>query len=108
MDNCVKAVVRSSKKSDANTESSREKIHEFGMIACTTCHNPHAWQPEGKEKNQDNKNVNIEGNSKNSFLRQADVAGTFCVSCHGIEARLKYKYYHDKLNARGIGVEYLQ
>jgi len=96
------------KKSDANTESSREKIHEFGIIACITCHNPHVWQPEGKEKTQNNHNENIEGNSKNSFLRQADVAGTFCVSCHGIEARLKYKYYHDKLNARGIGVEYLK
>jgi len=89
---------------------SKETIHEFGMIACITCHNAHVWESRDGKRNLSARNnkENIEGNSQNSFLRQADIAGTFCVSCHGIEARIKYKYYHDKLNTRDTGVNYLK
>jgi len=84
-----------------------ETIHEFGMIACISCHNPHRWEPGDKE-NQSQPGKNIEGNGKNSFLHHTDVMGSFCLNCHGIETRIKYKYYHDKKNARGIGIEYLK
>ena len=68
-----------------------EKMNEFGRIACITCHNPHKWQP-GQRQNKTKK----EGNVLNSFLRHKGVKGTFCVDCHGFEARLKYKYFHDE------------
>ncbi len=68
-----------------------EKISEFGRIACITCHNPHKWQP-GQRQDKTQK----EGNILNSFLHRKSIEGTFCVDCHGFEARLKYKYYHDK------------
>ena len=68
-----------------------EKINEFGRIACITCHNPHKWQP-GQRQDKTKK----EGNVLNSFLRHKGVKGTFCVDCHGFEARLKYKYFHDE------------
>ncbi len=81
------------------TYSNREIIDEFGVIACISCHNPHSWEPIGsKQEPNYNKNMdtkNIEGSSNNSFLHQQDVKGNFCVSCHGIEARIKYKYYHE-------------
>jgi predicted CXXCH cytochrome family protein len=75
----------------------REEVHEFGAIACITCHNPHSWEPDGlKKEKKIKKDKNIEGNSNNSFLHQSDIKGTFCVSCHGIEARIEYKYYHNR------------
>ncbi len=86
-----------------------EKVHEFGAIACITCHDPHRWQALQKQEiptwsqNRENK----EGTMLNSFLRQKDIKGTFCVECHGIEALPKYKYYHDAKLVRNIGVDYL-
>ncbi|MDM8567464.1 cytochrome c3 family protein [Candidatus Halobeggiatoa sp. HSG11] len=77
-----------------------EKINEFGRIACITCHNPHKWQP-GKQQNKTQK----EGNILNSFLHRKGVKGTFCVDCHGLEARLKYKYYHDKNSRPQLNLE---
>ena len=50
---------------------------------------------------------NLTGNILNSFLRQQGVKDSFCVDCHGIEAPLKYKYYHDSL-VRDQGVDYLK
>lgn len=80
----------------------KNEIEEFGAIACITCHDPHRWTPkQGSKKNktvveqQDVKN--LEGNVLNSFLRRRGAKDTFCVNCHGIETRLKYKYYHDEL-----------
>lgn len=77
-----------------------EKIEEFGMIACITCHNPHLQNREaelGKESQQ-----------HPDFLHQDGVKGTFCMSCHGIEARIKYRYFHDKTMSRDCGVKYLK
>jgi predicted CXXCH cytochrome family protein len=91
-----------------------ETIHEKGVIACMTCHEPHTWEPkaflkESKSKVLNfNKQENIEGNVINSFLRHKGVKDTFCVDCHGIEALSKYKYYHHKDKARDIGVDYLK
>lgn len=89
---------------------SHEKVNEFGAIACITCHDPHAWKPLEKKAKvalSGNKE-NIEGTMLNSFLRYKEVKGTFCVSCHGLEALPKYKYYHDGKLVRDIGVDYLQ
>jgi len=72
-------------------------ISEFGRIGCITCHEPHHWRP-GKEAprtvRKDGQDTE-EGTVQSSFLRREDVAGSFCVDCHGREARRKYKYYHD-------------
>ncbi len=91
---------------------------EFGKIACTTCHDVHQWQPNQKTPLQpiaavseptgpseltaqspqfaDDKSRSREGNSHNSFLRHKGVGNTFCVDCHGIDALVKYRLYHDK------------
>ena len=78
----------------------RNEIEEFGAIACVTCHDPHRWEPEhGSEKKliEKQKAKNQDGNVLNSFLRRRGAKDTFCVSCHGIDTRVKYKYYHDEL-----------
>ena len=99
-------LLQPSKKNTTKLDLAIKENHEFGMIACVTCHNPHVWSPD-TVKSHSKKN-NKEGNGSNSFLRDTDVQSTFCVSCHGIESRLKYKYYHDKSNARNIGIDYLK
>jgi cytochrome c553 len=101
------------------------KINEFGVVACITCHNPHRWAPQDKTVPPPNPAPvqpaiqsatvpkdqppakNLDGNVLNSFLRRKGAKGTFCVSCHGLETRLKYKYYHDKFT-RDVGVDYIK
>ncbi|MEQ1528570.1 MAG: cytochrome c3 family protein, partial [Methylococcales bacterium] len=94
----------------------KEKAHEFGEIACITCHDPHFWTPEQLEqakkqpkslKGTGHKD-NVEGTPLTSFLRNKGVKGTFCVDCHGLQALTKYKYFHDKKLVRDIGVDYLK
>ncbi|VAX09015.1 hypothetical protein MNBD_GAMMA25-101 [hydrothermal vent metagenome] len=79
-----------------------EKFAEFGEIACVTCHNPHRWENRDKiDRIEDStpateSDKNRDGNVLNSFLRRQGVKESFCVNCHGIEAKPKYKYYHER------------
>ena len=99
-------LLKASNKKTSKLDLAIKENHEFGMIACVTCHNPHIWSPN--KLNNHSKKSNKEGNGSNSFLRKTDVQNTFCITCHGIETRIKYKYYHDKSKARNIGVDYLK
>ncbi len=73
------------------------KVSEFGRIACITCHEPHRWRPQeesplaGSSKDGDNE----EGTVLSSFLRRKGAGNSFCVTCHGREAKVRYLYYHD-------------
>ena len=73
------------------------QVSEFGRIGCITCHEPHHWRPgrDVPETVPGDDKGNEEGTAQSSFLRREDVAGSFCVDCHGREAKYKYKYYHD-------------
>ncbi len=91
----------------------QDEIKEFGAIACVTCHEPHRWQAaKMKTTGQEagvlpGKPKNREGNVLNSFLRRKGVKNTFCIDCHGLEARVKYKYYHDEFT-HDKGVNYIK
>lgn len=81
---------------------------ERGRIKCVTCHDPHRWSPETEKViASTDKPENREGNVLNSFLRRKGAKGAFCVDCHGLEARVKYKYYHDK-KAQDKAVDYIK
>lgn len=62
-----------------------------GFVTCTTCHEPHQWDPMTKYYPVQK---NIEGDPTNSFLRNKGPAFSICLDCHGFEALLKYKGYH--------------
>lgn len=62
-----------------------------GTIACSTCHNVHEL-PRFKTTGDLN---NSNDNSTNGFLRPK-IAETFCRTCHGDEALIRYLYFHKK------------
>ncbi|MCF6338022.1 MAG: cytochrome c3 family protein [Gammaproteobacteria bacterium] len=93
--------------------NAKNEIDEFGVIACITCHEPHRWEPEQNENTQETLEPekilpkNKKGTVLNSFLRRKGIKGTFCINCHGLETRVKYKYYHDKLS-RDKNIDYIK
>jgi predicted CXXCH cytochrome family protein len=66
---------------------------KVGSISCASCHNAHQWDPEVAAKG---KGVNLEGNATNSFLRTHS-PDIMCKDkdCHGFEALVKFKFFHD-------------
>lgn len=40
---------------------------------------------------------NLQGDPYTSFLRETKPEKTFCLSCHGLMTRTKFKYYHDEM-----------
>ena len=64
---------------------------KVGSISCPSCHNVHQWDPQSPTKG---KGVNLEGNATNSFLRTRS-PHLMCKDCHGFEALVKFKFFHD-------------
>ncbi|MCP4296147.1 MAG: hypothetical protein GY786_11110 [Proteobacteria bacterium] len=88
-------ILRSSDKS-LPVFNGDNRIDEFGEIRCVTCHDPHRWSSKSLDQGE-NKSENRKGNILNSFLRRRGLKGigdTFCERCHGLETKIKYKYYH--------------
>ena len=67
-----------------------------GNIVCTTCHNPHQWDPSRDAKGPGKPAVLDEGDATNSFLRP-HLHDKYCTECHGEESIVKFKYFHDDL-----------
>jgi hypothetical protein len=62
-----------------------------GVIVCSTCHNPHQWDPEQAEEGP---GENIEGDVRTSFLRASKTARFLCSACHGRDSLFRFKYFH--------------
>ena len=94
------------------TQDDEKEPQQHGMIACITCHEPHHWKPETEESSKKRTYArftdNQEGTVLNSFLRQKGIKKTFCVDCHGMNALIKYKYYHDKSMVKEEAIDYIQ
>jgi len=67
-----------------------------GNIVCSTCHNPHQWNPSALIKGPGKPAVDGEGNVTNSFLRP-NLHNKFCTECHGGESIVMFKYFHSKI-----------
>ena len=61
-----------------------------GNIVCSTCHNPHQWDPRN---HINGRGVQAEGSATTSFLR-AEVCERFCAVCHGEDSLVKFTYFH--------------
>ncbi len=70
-----------------------------GNISCASCHNVHQWDPMRTTKGE---GVNLEGNATNSFLRM-DSPDLMCKDCHGFQALLKFKFFHDPVRRKVQG-----
>jgi predicted CXXCH cytochrome family protein len=66
------------------------EIAETGHIVCSTCHNPHQWDPRVAAQGPGRA---VQGNVSNSFLR-LDLHSQFCTGCHGEDILVKFTYYH--------------
>jgi hypothetical protein len=64
-------------------------IAESGNIVCSTCHNPHQWDPRANKKGP---GKNTEGSACDSFLRPR-LDAQFCTLCHGDKGILMFKYF---------------
>jgi len=60
-----------------------------GDISCPSCHNAHQWSH--KENGIGSK---MESNLYGKYLR-AESYNMVCMDCHGLDAILKYEYFHD-------------
>jgi len=60
-----------------------------GNLSCPSCHNPHRWSPENRIAKDD-----PERKLTGKFLRTLSY-NMVCKDCHGLDALLKYEYFHD-------------
>ena len=72
------------------------EIAASGAIVCSTCHNPHQWNPSAALKGPGMPAVDGEGDVTNSFLRP-NLLKKFCTECHGNESIVLFKYFHSKI-----------
>jgi predicted CXXCH cytochrome family protein len=70
------------------------EIAESGNIVCSTCHNPHQWDPRVDKKGPGKE---TEGCACDSFLRPK-LDAKFCTLCHGFKGILMLKYFHSHLS----------
>jgi hypothetical protein len=72
------------------------EVTENGNIVCSTCHNPHQWDPHVEAKGPGQE---TEGNVTNSFLR-TNLLKNFCSECHADDVLFKYKYFHSHIGRK--------
>ena len=76
------------------TEAGEKK--EEGHIVCSTCHNPHQWDPRVEAQGE---GKNSTGNVATSFLRP-NLAVELCSRCHGQDTLIKFTYFHSPLSRK--------
>ncbi len=71
-------------------DNSGKRVQHGGNIDCATCHDPHQWDPTNRDNATSvgsSKNLKIDGNVNNSFLRlRADASSGMCIKCHTTQA----------------------
>jgi len=72
-----------------------------GNLSCPSCHNVHQWNPKTSAQGS---GVNLEGDASNSFLRPPNLFA-LCRDCHGKDAPIKIKYYHDPTRRKFKGID---
>jgi hypothetical protein len=72
-----------------------------GNLSCPSCHNVHQWDPAIPAGGT---GVKTEGDASNSFLR-TPASFALCRECHGQDAPLKIKYYHDPARRKFKGID---
>jgi predicted CXXCH cytochrome family protein len=87
----INNIMRVSKDNKNYTLIFDEKGKEVnvGNLSCPSCHNAHQWSPENPTAKDD-----PERKLTGKFLR-TESYNMVCMDCHGLDALLKYEYFHD-------------
>ncbi len=58
----------------------KKEVYQRKIMVCTTCHDPHRWDPRRPKTGPGKK---VEGSGRNSFLRMVnDDNSSLCINCH--------------------------
>ena len=72
-----------------------------GRLRCASCHNPHVWDAD---KPREGRGTRLEGDVTNSFLRNPSSNRIVCADCHGVDAIIRYKYFHGDVSSKPHGL----
>ena len=59
----------------------KDEAKKGSNVDCATCHDLHQWDPVNA-LNKEGSNMEVEGDTTNSFLRMTAITGKLCADCH--------------------------
>ncbi|MCC6358474.1 MAG: cytochrome c3 family protein [Phycisphaerales bacterium] len=76
-------------------------IDPQGQVTCRTCHLAHGWVPEGATAQSAIESLTPEQQSARQFSLRPFVSPNVCMTCHGMEARWRFLFFHNPDRRKG-------
>jgi len=76
-------------------------VDPAGGITCRTCHLAHGWVPPGKDPAAEIAGLSPEEQRARRFSLRPFTTPNMCTTCHGIEGRWRYLFFHNPDRRKG-------